>query len=129
MRFFKSIILEIMAAIGDVVLKLIPTLMKVWEILFGWLYAFISNPTQVRKDYAKVRSKPSKNIQNGDTEVTYVPNNLGNPQFIKEFKDGKCETMADAWSWAVARYTEKRLFGSRDILGEEDEVQPNGKIF
>lgn len=37
--------------------------------------------------------------------------------------------MSDAWSWAVARYGDKRLFASRDILGEEDEIQPNGKLF
>ena len=27
------------------------------------------------------------------------------------------------------RYREKNLLGTRDILGEEDEVQPNGKMF
>ena len=37
--------------------------------------------------------------------------------------------MCNAWSWAVARYGDKRLFASRDILGEEDEIQPNGKLF
>ena len=37
--------------------------------------------------------------------------------------------MADCWNWAVKRYGEKRLFASRDILGEEDEIQPNGKLF
>ena len=37
--------------------------------------------------------------------------------------------MADAWNWAVARYGDKRLFATRDILGEEDEIQPNGKLF
>ena len=37
--------------------------------------------------------------------------------------------MADAWNWAVARYGDKSLFATRDILGEEDEIQPNGKLF
>ena len=37
--------------------------------------------------------------------------------------------MSEAWSWAVRRYGDKRLFASRDILGEEDEIQPNGKLF
>ena len=27
------------------------------------------------------------------------------------------------------RYSDKRLLGTRDVLGEEDEVQPNGKMF
>ena len=42
---------------------------------------------------------------------------------------GGCTTMSEAWSWAVRRYGDKRLFASRDILGEEDEIQPNGKLF
>ena len=37
--------------------------------------------------------------------------------------------MSSAWLWAVKRYTDKRLFASRDILAEEDEIQPNGKLF
>lgn len=37
--------------------------------------------------------------------------------------------MAKAWSWAVRRYGAKELLGTRDVLAEEDEVQPNGKIF
>ena len=28
-----------------------------------------------------------------------------------------------------SRYRDKKLLGTRDILGEEDEVQPNGKMF
>ena len=27
------------------------------------------------------------------------------------------------------RYHEKNLLGTRDVLAEEDEVQPNGKMF
>ena len=26
-------------------------------------------------------------------------------------------------------FREKKMLGSRDILGEEDEIQPNGKMF
>ena len=40
-----------------------------------------------------------------------------------------CLTMSDDWTWAVKRYGDKKLFASRDILGEEDEIQPNGKLF
>ena len=29
----------------------------------------------------------------------------------------------------IFRYSDKRLLGTRDVLGEEDEVQPNGKMF
>ena len=29
----------------------------------------------------------------------------------------------------MLRYREKNLLGTRDVLAEEDEVQPNGKMF
>ena len=37
--------------------------------------------------------------------------------------------MADCWNWAVNRYRDRRLFAARDVLGEEDEIQQNGKVF
>ena len=71
-----------MARLGEVLLNSVALLMKVWGVLFGWLYSMISNPAQVRKNYVRVRSKPSKKIMEGDTTVTYQPNDLGNPKFI-----------------------------------------------
>lgn len=37
--------------------------------------------------------------------------------------------MADCWNWAVNRYRDRQLFAARDVLGEEDEIQQNGKVF
>ena len=31
--------------------------------------------------------------------------------------------------YLLLRYREKNLLGTRDVLAEEDEVQPNGKMF
>ena len=65
----------------------------------------------------------------GDTELTFIPTAGKKTDLIAEFEAAGNETMADVWDWSVARYREKRLVGTRDILGEEDEVQPNGKMF
>merc|ERR1719234_2697641 len=37
--------------------------------------------------------------------------------------------MSQVWDWSVKRYNNKSLMGTREVLGEEDEVQPNGKMF
>ena len=71
---------------GKVVLNFVSLLMRVWAVLFGWVYSIFTNPGQVRKNYARVRSRPTKAIREGDTSVTYQPNDLGNPEFIQEFK-------------------------------------------
>ena len=65
----------------------------------------------------------------GDTELTFIPTAGKKTDLIAEFEAAGNETMADVWDWSVARYREKKLVGTRDILGEEDEVQPNGKMF
>ena len=70
MRMLTTFLAVLMAAPGDLLLQICLTLLKVLEILFGWLYAALSNPALVRKNYQKVRSKPSKTIEPGDTEVT-----------------------------------------------------------
>jgi hypothetical protein len=37
--------------------------------------------------------------------------------------------IVQVWSWSVQKYGGKRLLGTREIIGEEDEVQPNGQVF
>ena len=138
---------------ASVAVGLISVLVRLWGLVFGWVYSLYSHPALVRKAYTRVRSTPTRPIREGDTSVTYKPNDLQCPDLIRDFKvklvilckscnsfslkelklsfpkNGGCETMADAWNWAVARYGDKRLFATRDILGEEDEIQPNGKLF
>ncbi|XP_064142712.1 fatty acid CoA ligase Acsl3 isoform X3 [Loxodonta africana] len=40
-----------------------------------------------------------------------------------------CDTLDKVFAYAKNKFKEKRLLGTREILNEEDEVQPNGKIF
>ena len=90
-----------------------------------------------------MRSKAAS-INEGDTSVTYIPVPGPKTSVIRDFEGSKCQTMADVWDWSVkryyqvckilaltllCRYSDKRLLGTRDVLGEEDEVQPNGKMF
>ena len=69
-----------------ITLNFVKIVIKIWELLFGWIYAILTNPGQVRKNYTRVRSKPSHEIRDGDTSVIYQPIDLGNPEFIQDFK-------------------------------------------
>jgi long-chain acyl-CoA synthetase len=40
-----------------------------------------------------------------------------------------CDTLDKVFMYAKNKFKDKRLLGTREILNEEDEVQPNGKIF
>jgi len=118
-----------MGLLGNFLLALIKAIVTVWGCLTSSVYAALNNSVETVKNYSKVRSRPKQPIQDGDTEVTFVPVKATPTPFIQDFESSGCKTMADIWDWSVARYKEKRLLGTRDVLGEEDEVQPNGKMF
>lgn len=40
-----------------------------------------------------------------------------------------CNTLDKVFLYAKNKFKDKRLLGTREILNEEDEIQPNGKIF
>merc|ERR1712013_399603 len=43
--------------------------------------------------------------------------------------DNKVDTVTKAFNYAVTKYGEKQCLGTREVLGEEDEVQTSGKVF
>jgi len=110
-------------------LGLIKTLITVWELVTNWAYSLLTSPGQKLQDYSRVLSAPQEEIKENDTEVTYIPKAGHKTQLISEFESSNIQTMADVWKWSVKKYREKNLLGTRDVLAEEDEVQPNGKMF
>lgn len=118
-----------MGVVGKILLAIIRAVVLVWGTLTNWAYCILSKPGKILKNYSKIRSKPAKPIAEGDTEATFIPVAGTKTDLITEFDAAKNETLADVWNWSVDRYREKKLLGTRDMLGEEDEVQPNGKMF
>ena len=71
---------------ASVLVGLVSVLIRVWGLVFGWVYSLYSSPALVRKAYSRVRSRPTRPIRKGDTSVTYQPSDLGCPEFIQDFK-------------------------------------------
>ena len=46
-----------------------------------------------------------------------------------ELVKSRAETLADAMKWATQKYGPNPCMGTREIIAELDEVQPNGKMF
>ena len=46
-----------------------------------------------------------------------------------ELVKSRAETLADAIKWAMQKYGPNQCMGTREIIAELDEVQPNGKMF
>merc|ERR1719495_738216 len=86
-------------------------------------------PDKVVKSRTKVRAEPLQPIKPGDTQVTYAPAPLKKCGLLEDFCNDNCTTMKEVWDWSVARYRDRKLLGTREIIREEDEIQHNGKMF
>jgi len=118
-----------MGTVGKILLSIIRLIVTAWGYAFNWVYNLAHNSEQILSKYSKVRSTASKPIVDGDTSATFVPITGMKTELISEFEAANNKTLADVWTWSLNRYKDKKLLGTRDILGEEDEVQPNGKMF
>ena len=107
----------------------IKIIIHIYDFLTGWIYSILSQPHSTLKSYIRTRAIPTKDVKEGDTQVTFKPVDGEGNVIAQEFEGASLGTMAEAWSWAVNRYSTNKLLGTRDILGEEDEIQSNGRIF
>jgi len=118
-----------MGALAGHIFALIKAIITFYDALTGWAYKLIQRPAKILEERDQIRAVPTDPLQPGDTSVTYKPNPLAKNSLVTEFERSRCSTMAEVWKWSVARYRSQKLLGTRDVLGEEDEIQPNGQIF
>lgn len=60
--------------------------------------------------------------------VTY--RSLQGPQIVHtRILINKIDTMEKMFAYVAKVFKNKRCLGTRDILAEEDEIQPNGRVF
>ena len=70
-----------------------------------------------------------ENVETRDRAVTFQ-RHKGNSKIYQEIiVEGKVDTVTKAFNFAVQKYGERDCIGTREILGEEDEVQSSGKVF
>jgi len=115
--------------VGATLLAVIECIVSVYDTLTAWAYALIQRPDKIVEQRRRVRATPIKAIADDDTQVTYKPVPLETSDRLREFEKANCSTMAETWDWAVKQYKSANLLGTRDVVGEDDEVQPNGQIF
>lgn len=63
-----------------------------------------------------------------DTQVTYRNVDPPKEHHINMLKN-EIDTLEKVFKYVVKIHTNKKCLGTRQILGEEDEVQPNGRVF
>jgi long-chain acyl-CoA synthetase len=118
-----------MGALAGHLFAFIKAIITIYDALTAWAYRLIQRPAKVLEERNQIRAVPTDPLQPGDTSVTYKPLPLAKNALVSEFEMAQSSTMAEVWRWSVARYRSQKLLGTRDVLGEEDEIQPNGQIF
>lgn len=89
-----------------------------------WLCAFDS-----RFDWLECLARTrAEVVYQSDSEIIYRPLPKTTPE-LDEFKKAGIDTMEKCFNFAVTKHGNKRMVGTRAVLKEEDEVQPNGKVF
>ena len=63
------------------------------------------------------------------SQITYKPTPITGNALVRDFEHAQLGTMAEVWEWVVARYGARSVLGTRDVAGEEDEIQCNGTVF
>ena len=117
-------------ASASTLLTIIKFIIKVYDLLTSWLYKIWSNSGVKVRNFTRTRAVPTSPIREGDTQVTYEPvEEKQRSPIIEAFESSGIKTMDDVFRWSVERYGARRFLGTRDILGEDDEVQPNGRMF
>ncbi|CAH1286121.1 unnamed protein product [Diabrotica balteata] len=97
----------------------------IYDILTFPIYLLFQNPIK-RVQLAKIERATI--VEKGDKYITYKTTKKPYPTHY-EIDNENIDTMAKLLEHASQKHTDKRCLGTREILREEDEKQPNGRIF
>jgi len=61
--------------------------------------------------------------------VSFRRDKGNSPIYQEIIVNGKVDTVTKSFNYAVNKYKSRSCLGTREVLGEEDEVQKNGKLF
>jgi len=109
------------------VIGLIALLLFIWDVLTYPIYLILQQPWRQSRLIGRTRAKI---VNQTKTEVTIQPE----PQKCK-YKDEvrnnpeKINTMAKLFNFSRTKHGNKRCLGTREVLGELEEKQNNGKVF
>lgn len=103
----------------------IKALSYVYDLLTFPVYLILQRPWEKRKASRRIKARP---ISKDDTTITYRSVDSPGQKHVTLERE-KVETLHKMLLWVVQMHSDKKCLGTRQILAEEDEVQPNGRVF
>lgn len=97
----------------------------VYDIITMPIYLILQRPWKRRALAKRVKAKI---IQQDATSVTYRSVDAPGEMHVKMLQNN-IDTLERMFNFVTKVHTDKRCIGTRKILSEEDEMQPNGRVF
>lgn len=103
----------------------IKALSYVYDLLTFPVYLILQRPWEKRKASRRIKARP---ISKSEDTITYRSVGSPGPMHVTLERE-KVQTLEGVLLWVSKVHGDKKCLGTRQILAEEDEVQPNGRIF
>lgn len=103
----------------------IKALSYVYDLLTFPVYLILQRPWEKRKASRRIKARP---ISKDEHQITYRSIDSPGSMHVMLQRE-KVDTLEKVLLWVVKMHGDKRCLGTRQILADEDEPQPNGRIF
>lgn len=100
----------------------------VCDIITFPVYAVLQKPWKRRELSRRIKAEPMNKVSPGCTSITF--RSLDRPGKVHvDMIRNNVDTVEKMFVYVSKIHGSKRCLGTRQILGEEDETQPNGRVF
>lgn len=113
--------MKLKQTINPILLYFIHFIISLYTILTYIPYYFLSESREEKSN--RIKAKPV----NSKPESAY--RSINSLDGLASVLYPGCDTLDKVFMYAKNKFKNKKLLGTREVLNEEDEVQPNGKIF
>jgi len=114
--------------IVDIILTVAQIVVFLYDVITYPIYHALSQPWKTKK---VVNTTPPPTLVKESSEEVHVSREKSrdNQTYREIILENKVDTVTKAFNYAVKKHSSRNCLGTREVLGEEDEIQPNGKIF
>lgn len=114
--------------IVDILLTVAQVMVFVYDVVTYPVYHALSQPW--KKGKGESTTPRPYMVKENSEEVHFKRDKSNDNATYKEIIiENKVDTMAKAFNYSVRKHGGKQCLGTREVLGEEDEIQTNGKMF
>ncbi|MEE6513006.1 hypothetical protein FKM82_020429 [Ascaphus truei] len=109
--------------INPILLGLLHFLMWLYGIITFVPWFFLSGARERQTRATRVKAKPCKDHPDSPYRSVDSFHSLASTLYPG------CDTLEKIFKHAVDKFKDEKCLGTREVLSEEDEIQPNGKVF